>query len=119
MKFFIQKGAVLPTLKLQIVKDGVNFHQDFMDVLQNAKIRFSMREESTGIYKILSNPAYIVDKIFDNPDAPAEYYIYYNWNSKDTNRNGRYIGEFSIKTSEGVLIVPIREQLFINIRNNF
>jgi hypothetical protein len=119
MELYIQKGAVLPTLKLQIVKDGVNNHLDFMDVLQNAKIQFSMREEGTGIYKILSNPAYIVDKVFDNPDAPDEYYIYYNWLVKDTKKAGRYIGEFSIKTNEGVLIVPIREQLFINIRENF
>jgi hypothetical protein len=60
MELYIQKGAVLPTLKLQIVKDGVNNHLDFMDVLQNAKIQFSMREEGTGIYKILSNPASII-----------------------------------------------------------
>jgi hypothetical protein len=119
MEFYIQKGAVLPTLKLQIVKDGINNHLDFMEVLQNAKIQFSMREESTGIYKILSNPSYIVEKIFDNSDAPDEYYIYYDWKARDTKNSGRYIGEFSIKTNDGVLIVPISEQLFINIRENF
>lgn len=119
MEFYIQKGAVLPTLKMQIVKDGINNHLDFMEVLQNSKINFSMREEATGVYKILNNPAYIVEKIFDNPDAPDEYYIYYNWEAKDTRKPGRFIGEFSIKTGEGVLIVPIREQLYINIRENF
>ena len=119
MEFFIKQNATLPTLKLQVVKDGRNDFRSFMETLQNAIITFSMVNTDNGILKIASKPAYITEKFFDNPDAPQEFYIYYNFTAKDTKTPGRYMGEFSITTTEGELIVPIRESLFINITPSF
>lgn len=119
MEFFIKQNATLPTLKLQVVKDGRNDFRSFMETLQNAIITFSMVNTDNGILKIASKPAYITEKFFDNPDAPQEFYIYYNFTSNDTKTPGRYMGEFSITTTEGELIVPIRESLFINITPSF
>ena len=119
MEFFIKQNATLPTLKLQVVKDGRNDFRSFMETLQNAIITFSMVNTDNGILKIASKPAYITEKFFDNPDAPQEFYIYYNFTAIDTKTPGRYMGEFSITTTEGELIVPIRESLFINITPSF
>ena len=119
MEFFIKQNATLPTLKMQVVKDGRNDFRSFMDTLQNAIITFSMVNTDNGILKIASKPAYITEKFFDNPDAPQEFYIYYNFTANDTKTPGRYMGEFSITTTEGELIVPIRESLFINITPSF
>jgi len=41
--------------------------------------------------------------------------IYYKWTQKDTNKKGRYKGQFSIILEDGELIAPIREDLYINI----
>jgi hypothetical protein len=119
MEFFIKQNATLPTLKMQVVKDGRNDFRSFMETLQNAIITFSMVNTDNGILKIASKPAYITEKFFDNPDAPQEFYIYYNFTANDTKTPGRYMGEFSITTTEGELIVPIRESLFINITPSF
>jgi len=119
MEFFIKQNATLPTLKLQVVKDGRNDFRSFMETLQNAIITFSMVNTDNGILKIASKPVYITEKFFDNPDAPQEFYIYYNFTANDTKTPGRYMGEFSITTTEGELIVPIRESLFINITPSF
>ena len=119
MEFFIKQNATLPTLKIQVVKDGRNDFRSFMETLQNAIITFSMVNTDNGILKIASKPAYITEKFFDNPDAPQEFYIYYNFTANDTKTPGRYMGEFSITTTEGELIVPIRESLFINITPSF
>jgi hypothetical protein len=119
MEFFIKQNATLPTLKLQVVKDGRNDFRSFMETLQNAIITFSMVNTDNGILKIASKPAYITEKFFDNPDAPQEFYIYYNFTANDTKTPGRYLGEFSITTTDGELIVPIRESLFINITPSF
>jgi hypothetical protein len=119
MEFFIKQNATLPTLKLQVVKDGRNDFRSFMETLQNAIITFSMVNTDNGILKIASKPAYITEKFFDNPDAPQEFYIYYNFIANDTKTPGRYMGEFSITTTDGELIVPIRESLFINITPSF
>lgn len=119
MEFFIKQNATLPTLKMQVVKDGRNDFRSFMESLQNAIITFSMINSDNGVLKIASKPAYITEKFFDNPDAPEEFYIYYNFTANDTKTPGRYLGEFSITTSDGELIVPIRESLFINITPSF
>lgn len=99
-----------------VVRDGRTDSWKLFDSdLDNATIRFSMKEESTGIPKIVMNNAFITEKSLDNPDAPTEYYIYYKWTLRDTRRKGRFIGEFSIINSMGELIAPIRENLYINI----
>jgi len=119
MEFFIRKNATLPILKMQVVQDGRNDYNSFMESLVNANIRFSMKTEDTGILKIASKQAFIVEKTQENPDAPVEYYIYYKWTGNDTKKSGRYIGEFSITNTDGELIAPIRETLYINITDSF
>lgn len=116
MEFFIKQNTNLPILKMMVVKDGrTNAWKVFNEDLDNATIRFSMKEEATGIPKILMNNAYIVQKTKNNPDSNTEYYIYYKWTDRDTKRKGRFVGEFSVINSMGELIAPIREQLYINI----
>ena len=78
-----------------------------------------MIDVETGLIKINSKPAGFVEKTFIDPNAEPEYYIYYQFTSTDTNRVGRYEGQFLIKNDDGNLIVPIREQLFINVQESF
>jgi|TARA_R110000796_G_scaffold4566_8_gene17611 hypothetical protein len=116
MEFFIKHKSELPILKMQVVRDGrTDAYKIFDTDLDTATIRFSMKNESNGIQKILMNNAYITEKTQLNPDSPSEYYIYYRWSKRDTNTKGRFIGEFHIHNSMGELIAPIRENLYINI----
>jgi hypothetical protein len=116
MEFYIKQNSELPILKMEVVRDGrTNAWRLFDSDLDNATIRFSMKEESTGIPKIVMNNAFITEKIQQNPDASPSYYIFYKWSQRDTRRKGRYLGEFSIINSMGELIAPIRENLYINI----
>jgi hypothetical protein len=116
MEFFIKQNSELPLLKMEVVRDGkTNTHRVFDEDLDNATIKFSMQDTSTGVQKILMNNAYITTKKTIHPDSPTEYYIYYKWKKSDTNKKGRFVGEFHITNSYGELIVPIRENLYINI----
>ncbi len=115
MEFFIKKNATLPLLKMQVVKDGRSDYNHFMDMIEVSSLFFSMTNIETGIPKILTRPAGFVEKILVNPDAGPEYYIYYQFTNLDTNTIGRYEGQFMLKNNDGVLILPIREKLFINI----
>ena len=116
MEFWINKNSESPILIMEVVNDGrTDSYEKFNDDLVNSTIRFSMKRESDGLQKIVMNNAYITEKLLNNPDSPKEYYIYYKWTKRDTNENGRFIGEFSITTKNGDLICPIRENLFINI----
>ena len=118
MEFFIRKNATLPVLKMQVVQDGRVGYLDIMESLENATIYFSMINTATGIPKIVSAPCYIVSLILAD-GAPTEYYIYYRFTSRDTNTPGRYTGQFLIKNADGNLIMPIREDLYINIEDSF
>ena len=121
MEFFIRKNSIEPVLKMQLVKDGRNDFESFHDKLSNSSIKFSMRNLNDGTYKILNQSGGIVEKVKISENSPTEYYIYYRWKKKDVNKVGRYQGMFSIFLHDECteLIVPIREDLFINITDSF
>ena len=119
MEFYIKKNATLPVLKLQVVKDGRSSYNEFMNTIELSSIFFSMTDIETGIPKIMSKPAGFVEKTFDDPNALPEYYIYYQFTNFDTNKVGRYEGQFMLKNDDGTLILPIRDTLFINVQESF
>jgi hypothetical protein len=119
MEFFIKKNATLPVLKMQVVKDGRSDYNNFMDFIEESSIFFSMTNTETGIPKIVTRPAGFVKKEQMEPNAPVEYYVYYQFTSKDTKKVGRYEGQFLFRNNDGVLILPIRDKLFINIQESF
>jgi hypothetical protein len=78
-----------------------------------------MINTANGIPKIVSAPAYIVEKTFAEPGTPTEYYVYFQFTATQTNTPGRYEGQFLLSSDDGNLILPIREQLFINVQPSF
>jgi hypothetical protein len=119
MDWFIKKNATLPLLKLAIIKNGRSDYNNFMELLETSTIFFSMVNTENGIPRITSRPAGFVEKIFDDPNAEPEYYIYYQFTKQDTSIEGRYEGQFLVKTFEGNVILPVREKLFIYIQESF
>jgi hypothetical protein len=117
MEFFINKNAELPVLKLELIQDGRNDFNKFFESIQNANIYFSMSDATTGVKKIgkKKTGVALVEPVSDC--VGEEYYIIYKFTTKDTEKAGRYVGQFIIEFQDGTgnLIVPIREELFINI----
>jgi hypothetical protein len=119
MEFFIKKNATLPLLKLQVVKNGRLDYDNFMSLIEESALFFSMIDVETGVPKITSRPAGFVEKTNVDPNADPEYYLYYQFQNRDTNRVGRYEGQFMLRSSDGVLILPIREKLYINVQESY
>lgn len=118
MNFYIKKGATSPTLKMELINDGRNSYGNFHDKLQTATITFCMTDVDTGVKIIGSKPALCILKEPVSGCVGEEYYIGYRFSSKETKKIGRYTGTFTIVFSDGIietLIVPIKEELFINI----
>lgn len=118
MEFYIGRNTTLPLLKLQIVKDGRVDYEKFNELIEGSTIYFSMIDSDTGVIKTHLSKAGFVNKVFDDPNTPTEYYVYYRFSKKDTNKIGRFEGQFLVKSNDGSLILPIREQLFINVVNS-
>ena len=119
MEFNIRKNATLPVLKMQVVDDGRGGIDSFTNFIETSALYFSMMDVDTGSYKIYMSPASFVEKTFEEPNAKTEYYIYYKFTLFDTNKVGRYEGEFLLVDETGTLILPIKEKLYINILENF
>ena len=116
MEFFINKGATLNILKLELIQDGRNNFRDFFDKIQNADIFFSMSDVITGVKKIGKKRA-STELVVPIDCVGEEYYIVYQFTEKETQNAGRYVGQFTIEflDGSGTLIAPIKEELFINI----
>jgi hypothetical protein len=118
MDFFINKNATLPLLVMELIQDGRNDYKEFHELIQNANIYFSMTNIETGVRKISKKDASCLLKEAC-VDCPEEYYVIYAWEAKDTNKCGTYKGEFIFEflDGSGTLIAPIRDELFIHIRD--
>ena len=118
MEFVIRKNSTLPLLKMQVVKDGRGTYEDFMSFIETSTIYFSMQNIDNGTVKINTSFAGFVEKTFIEPNSTPEYYLYYRFSKKDTNRVGRFEGQFLLKNPAGTLVLPIREKLIINVKDS-
>ena len=116
MEFSINKNSTLPVLKLELIQDGRNDFQKFHEKVQNAKIYFSMTDVITGVKRIAKKETGI-QQVEPVNCVGDEFYLIYQFTERDTAVAGRYVGQFEIEflDDSGTLIVPIREELFINI----
>jgi hypothetical protein len=120
MDFFINKNSTLPVLYLELIPDGRYDYSCFYDKLQNADIYFMMSDIDNGVKKVGKRLTDAVKKEGCNGDEGClgeEYYLSYKFTERDTNKAGVFIGQFIIDflDGSGELIVPIREELRINI----
>ena len=118
--FFIRKNSNLPLLKLKVINDGRRDFRKIYDRLENAAITFSMMDDK-GNYKVFNKQGLLlpVDKEICQEDG--EYYLGYKFDVKDTNMAGSFKAEFRIDFLDDgcALIVPIREDLYVNVLDSF
>lgn len=116
MEFFINKGATLNVLKLELIQDGRNDFEKFFEKIQNANIYFSMSDVVTGVKRIGLKSA-TLSLVTPESCVAEEYYLTYQFTAQETSRAGRYNAQFTIEFLDGTgtLIVPIKDELYINV----
>lgn len=128
MVFNINKGATMPFLMMRLNNDGrTDYHKFYLAIQAADSVKFSMTNLDTGIKKIARADAEVVRE--ENAGCEERYLLRYRWTERDTNEAGRFIGTFEINLSsnivvdgltfyDGRLIVPIEEDLVININDS-
>ena len=106
MEFNIRKGATLPFIEVNLIKDGRTDYNYVGTNLSGNTIYFYMKNVETGFYKISNSIATF--STIDNT-------IYYQFTKKNTNTVGRYEGGFKIYTDQGLIELPLRNKIFINV----
>ena len=110
MEFNIRKGATLPYIEVNLIKDGRTDYNYTATNLSGDTIYFYMKNVDTGVYKIAKNIA-----AYD----PINNKIYYQFTKKNTSEVGRYEGEFKIYNEQGLIELPIYDKIFINVLPSF
>lgn len=125
--FYINRGATLPSLRLELTYDGrYDFlkQEHFNNAIQNADVTFSMIDEH-DVLRISDEPCNII--LSDEKSCEERYIIEYQWKKRDTRAPGHYKGKIKIKFmgdineegvqyDEGEYIGPIHEDLDIYIK---
>jgi hypothetical protein len=103
---------------MKLIFDGRNDYKRFYDLLENSVVTFSMKNVNNGVYKVANKDGEII-KVDNNGND--EWYVQYNWEVNDTNELGQFEGEFKIKFLDDCthIIVPIKENLYINVLTSF
>lgn len=123
--FYINKNSVNPTLRIEIVNNGLYDFSKFYNAVQDSVITFSMKNLDNDILKVSNAPAELVQS--ENGGCEEKYIIVYQWKERDTKIPGKYKGWFNIKFNENIsedgvnypignLIVPIQEELIIIVK---
>jgi hypothetical protein len=117
MEFFIKGGANLPLLKLYLIKDGrSDFQREDNDLLATS-IFFSMYDVNTGLIKIAQQPCTITAELSED-GVSLDYVVEYKFTTRQTSNIGRYKAEFVIQDYTGSSILPLRQELFVNITSS-
>lgn len=125
-EFNINKNSSLPYLEIELVRDGRNDYHKAYFAIQNADVAFSMTNILNGI-KVISNAK--CEVITYNENCEDKFKIRYKWKPRDTKNSGRFVGLFKITFNDdivvndydfpkGELIVPINEDLIINVNDS-
>lgn len=119
MEFFIRKNATLPVLKINAIKDGRSDYNRSMRFLEDTEIFFSMVDTETNIPRITSRPAGLMKKVPLNVGDEDQFFVYYQFTPFDTKKVARYKGQFLFRNETGILLLPLSEEIYINVTESF
>ena len=106
MEFFIRKNATLPVLSLDIFKDGRTTFRLKDGSLSGATIFFFMTNVETNVYKVAKGAC-----VYDSTNET----VYYQFTKRNTSDTGRFEASFFITNDQGLIEIPLKEKLFVNI----
>ena len=123
-QFNIVQNATLPYLEMEVINDGRHNFDKIYIALQAADVTFNMIDNNNGIKRIVNKKCNIVP-IEDN-GCIEKVKVQYQWCKNDTREKGQFKGYFKVSFNDdivmedmmfpkGDLIVPIAEELIINV----
>ena len=123
-QFNIVQNATLPYLEMEVINDGRHNFNKIYVALQAADVTFNMIDNNKGIKKIVNKKCNIVP--IEGNGCIEKVKVQYQWCKNDTREKGQFKGYFKVSFKDdivmeditfpkGDLIVPIAEELIINV----
>ena len=115
MNFYIRKNSTLPKLTVEVFIDDENSFWSSNDDFSASTITFNMKSEETGFYTIINKPVSVKVKRSTNSGPIKSYYLETQFTQKETSKLGSYITEFKIIGQRGTEILPIQNEIIVNV----
>ena len=123
-QFNIVQNATLPYLEMEVINDGRHNFNKIYIALQAADVTFNMIDNNNGIKKIVNKKCNIVP--IEGNGCIEKVKVQYQWCKNDTKEKGQFKGYFKVTFKDNIvmeditfpkgdLIVPIAEELIINV----
>ena len=119
MNFYIRKNSTLPKLIVEVFIDDGNSFWSSNDDFSASTITFNMKSEETGFYTIINKPVSVKVKRSTNSGPIKSYYLETQFTQKETSKLGSYITEFKIIGQRGTEILPIQNEIIVNVIDSF
>ena len=118
MEWFIKKNSTLPVFQIEISKDG---RSDFglNENISGNTILISVYDEVKERYIVASKECYVTKSASTINPWETVYYVNYQFTSRETKTQGKFLVQFSKVSSQGTIIIPLREKLYVSVLNSF
>ena len=118
MDFYIKKGASLPILKVEMCLDGRSDYHLNSYINSELPVYLSLIDELNGTILFASKECFVTSE-FSSFENKMLYYINYQFTRKETNEIGKFTTQFSISSDNGVVLLPLKEKIYVNIIDSF
>jgi hypothetical protein len=118
MEWFIKKKSTLPVFQVEISQNG---RSDFNRVenLSGVTSSISLYDETNDLYRVTSKECYITASASTTNSDDIIYYLNYQFTNREVSKEGRFKVQINLSDSNGDLVLPLKESIFVNIIDSF
>ncbi len=118
MEWIIKKNATLPIFQIEIAKDGRSDFGRNQDLL-NTTFYISLYDEVSKKFKVTSKPCYVTYSSSTVNSEEIVYFLNYQFTNRETNLSGRYSVQISAQDTDGVIVLPLKEKVYVSVLESF
>jgi len=118
MEWFIKKNSTLPVFQVEISKDGrSDFGLD--ENISGNTILISVYDEVNKKYIVASKECYITTSASTVNPLDITYYVNYQFTSRETKNEGKFLVQFLKQSSQGIVIIPLPQKIYVSVLSSF
>jgi hypothetical protein len=118
MEWFIKKNSTLPVFQVEISQNG---RSDFdrVENLSGVTASISLYDDTNDLYRVTSKECYITTSASTTNSDDIIYYLNYQFTNREVSKEGRFKVQINLSDSNGDLVLPLKESIFVNIIDSF
>ncbi len=119
MDFYIKKNSTLPEFQVEISKNGRSDYDRNQNLSEITSAYISVINPDNGQYIVASKNCVITQSASTTNPTDISYYLNYQFTNRETSRIGKFEIQISMVDSEGSIILPLDEKIYMNVLESF